>query len=720
MKKTWIMIVLAVFAIACSIMAIGCSGKKPTSTSESSAHTHSAQRKYQQSATCTQEGYISHYYCSGCEKYFSDASLRTELTRDEVFTAKLPHTPSKTEAKATSCDEAGNVEYWTCSVCSKTFADANCTEEKQKSEFTIAKLEHEIVFMAESLAEGSKDGMKEHYECTICKSYFLDEQGMEEVELEDLLIETVLGVPDFLVEVPTGREPVILQLSDTQIIDADQERPGRGGVHKDFWATDKMNERCFNYLREIVEETNPDFIIITGDLVYGEFDDNGTALQKLITVMESFKKPWSPVFGNHDNESKMGVDWQCEQLEKAKYCYFEQKELSGNGNYSVGIAQGGELKRVFYMMDTNACGKASEESLANGHTYPYFAGFKQDQIDWYTNQITRIKEMSPATKISFAYHIQQAVFGEAYSKYGFNQNVEVQDINIDLLQNKAESDFGYIGKQMKGPWDTDKKVYNGMKALGVDSIFVGHEHCNNASVVYDGIRFQYGQKSSEYDRYNVVNANGKIEYYFGKHPSNTTPLIGGSVIVLNENDGAIKDAYIYYCENAGGKINWEDFVEYDVNGIKMGNDFKAEDSAVGITSVKFDSTTNAYKLVAASQGKALINTELMRDKTTFTFSVFVPTTSTAKLSGMGPFSIRVKPDNGAVANITGGWIDTGDRNKQYIIYNDKQLSRPTNLISFGTWQTLTVDISGIAADCSEFAFIIAAGNTIYLKDLAFA
>lgn len=63
---------------------------------------------------------------------------------------------------------------------------------------------------------------------------------------------------------------------------------------------------------------------------------------------------------------------------------------------------------------------------------------------------------------------------------------------------------------MKNAWDTSKNIYNGMKELGVDSIFVGHEHCNSASVVYEGIRFQYGQKSSEYDRYNSVGDDGKI------------------------------------------------------------------------------------------------------------------------------------------------------------------------------------------------------------------
>jgi hypothetical protein len=100
-----------------------------------------------------------------------------------------------------------------------------------------------------------------------------------------------------------------------------------------------------------------------------------------------------------------------------------------------------------------------------------------------------------------------------------------------------------------------------MKQLGVDSIFVGHEHCNSSSVVYEGIRLQFGQKSSIYDRYNHLDANGKVYGADGEIKAGETALIGGSVIVLSQTDGSIKDAYIQYCEEAGGKIDWSQFVE---------------------------------------------------------------------------------------------------------------------------------------------------------------
>ena len=556
---------------------------------------------------------------------------------------------------------------------------------------------------------------------TDCYNYYC---GFEDGKIdwsvfEPEVPESVMQIPDFVVEVPVGRNPVVLQLSDTQIIDAAQTRPGRDGVYTDLWATDQIEERCYDYLTEVITATNPDFIIITGDVIYGEFDDAGTALVSFINFMESFQIPWSPVFGNHDNESKKGVDWQCEQFEQATYCLFEQKELSGNGNYSVGIAQGGELLRVFYMMDTNGCGAASAESTANGHTYASYVGFKQDQIDWYTNQITLLREYAPDVNISFAYHIQQSVFGEAYTKYGFNQNEKMQGINLDTMEGVAETDFGYIGRQMKGPWDTTKTVYNAMKAMGVDSIFVGHEHCNNVSVMYDGIRFTYGLKSSEYDRYNWLYSDGTIDGGYGK-VSNAKSLVGGTVIVLTKGDGDIEDCYNYYCGFENGKIDWTKYKKITVNGLQYGgvNVTTAEmwaDGAVTAEAVEFKGE-NVYAVTANTQGKLYVNPSLMRGKTTFTFTLYMESETSEGV--LNPFALRVKPDDGSGANIPGMYMDGV---KQYIRYRVGEKAAADEVrLELGVWKTYTVNITDIAAGCSEFSFNIYKGNTLYLKDISFS
>lgn len=352
---------------------------------------------------------------------------------------------------------------------------------------------------------------------------------------------------DFVVNVENGRDLRVLQLTDIQIIDSSQKRyPDRiNAISTEKWSPERFEENYKGYVRKTIEEAKPDLIIITGDMVYGEFDDNGTAFLDFIAFMDSFGIPWAPVFGNHDNESAKGVDWQCQQLENAEHCLFKQRTLTGNGNYTVGIVQDSKLLRVFFMMDSNGCGAMS---LANNHSKKT-VGFGNDQVEWFKKEAERIRKASKETNFSFAFHIQLNYFKNAFSKYGFtNSGTANNPINIDMSDKKADKDFGYIGSDLKSPWD-DGTVHKAIKDTGADSIFVGHEHCNSGSVVYEGIRYQFGQKSSTYDR-----CNYKVSKYniTGGTLLNGTPIIGGTLIILEKGTGVINDAYIVY---ASGDIN---------------------------------------------------------------------------------------------------------------------------------------------------------------------
>jgi hypothetical protein len=84
-----------------------------------------------------------------------------------------------------------------------------------------------------------------------------------------------------------------------------------------------------------------------------------------------------------------------------------------------------------------------------------------------------------------------------------------------------------------------------LKQLGLDSIFVGHEHANSASVVYQGIRFQFGQKSSAYDRCNYITSEGKIVTSYLEVGE---PVVGGTVFSIKEKTGEIVNAHIDLCK----------------------------------------------------------------------------------------------------------------------------------------------------------------------------
>ena len=88
---------------------------------------------------------------------------------------------------------------------------------------------------------------------------------------------------DFLV-IQKGQEFRILQLTDMQIIDSTQKRfPERLMAEAtEKWLPQNMKEMLFDSMDRVVAETNPDLIIVTGDITYGEFDDTGKSLLAFI------------------------------------------------------------------------------------------------------------------------------------------------------------------------------------------------------------------------------------------------------------------------------------------------------------------------------------------------------------------------------------------------------------------------------------------------------
>ena len=68
--------------------------------------------------TCTEHGYTTHK-CSICHL------IVKEYLNDEL----KPHTLTHHALKDATCTEAGNIEYWQCSVCNKLFSDEATTKE---------------------------------------------------------------------------------------------------------------------------------------------------------------------------------------------------------------------------------------------------------------------------------------------------------------------------------------------------------------------------------------------------------------------------------------------------------------------------------------------------------------------------------------------------------------------------------------------------------------
>ena len=109
------------------------------------AHTHSIIHHAGVEAQCNKAGNIEYWSCSGCDKFFSDANGVTEITDKTSVTLSnvdcsytdcvckwcgdKKHSLTHHSGVEAQCNKAGNIEYWSCSGCTKNFTDSEAGNE---------------------------------------------------------------------------------------------------------------------------------------------------------------------------------------------------------------------------------------------------------------------------------------------------------------------------------------------------------------------------------------------------------------------------------------------------------------------------------------------------------------------------------------------------------------------------------------------------------------
>ncbi len=77
---------------------------------------------------CEENGNIEYWLCdgdedqAGCGKYFKDQACTEEISKDDTVVKMTNHPKlTKIDAKDPTCEEAGNIDYWTCGDCDAIF-----------------------------------------------------------------------------------------------------------------------------------------------------------------------------------------------------------------------------------------------------------------------------------------------------------------------------------------------------------------------------------------------------------------------------------------------------------------------------------------------------------------------------------------------------------------------------------------------------------------------
>ena len=159
---------------------------------------HTLKKTAAKAATCTENGNKEYWTCEHCGKYFLSDDINPETaTAVELSETVVPasHKLTKVEAKAATCTEKGNKEYWTCEHCKKYFLSDDTNPETatavELSE-TVIPASHKLTKVEAKAATCTEKGNKEYWTCEHCKKYFLSDDTNPETATAVEQSETIL------------------------------------------------------------------------------------------------------------------------------------------------------------------------------------------------------------------------------------------------------------------------------------------------------------------------------------------------------------------------------------------------------------------------------------------------------------------------------------------------------------------------------------------------
>lgn len=261
-------------------------------------------------------------------------------------------------------------------------------------------------------------------------------------------------------------------------------------------------------IKEVLDAETPDFVIFTGDVIYGRPADLG--MSAVLQVVADRKIPFGVVYGNHDNEQGMSREELLKVIRKIPYNLTGQAEgISGVTNFilSVKSSDGNRNALILYCLDSH-----SYSSVKGIGGYDFL---KSDQIEWYrknSREFAAANGGNPVPALAF-FHIPLPEYNQAAA-----------DENAILVGTRMEKACAPV---------LNTGMFAAMKQQkDVVAVFVGHDHDNDYVVDWKGILLGYGRYTGGNTVYNdLPNGARVIEMTEGKRSVDTwVRLENGQVI----------------------------------------------------------------------------------------------------------------------------------------------------------------------------------------------
>lgn len=310
----------------------------------------------------------------------------------------------------------------------------------------------------------------------------------------------------------------------------------------------KRINRTYKLVRQLIQETNPSIVTFTGDNTW--LKNSKKAVKRFVKEIDEicieFDVPWAPILGNHDAESDVDGNWIFDEYLQAQNIIFNYKEnanrskdlakgpinISGVGNYVINVksAIDDEIFHSMIMMNTHSLGSYStidsvnigsekinltglneseklklnewitkdgyifapsedvnnNEYIAVGTGYDYI---KENQIHWYEYVVNGLTEYNDAPVESTLFiHIPLPEYNMAAKIY--------EPIN-DGFTKDENGNFGMLREPICSPYYNSGMFEKIVELNSTKNVICGHEHKNNFSVLYRGVRLTYATKTGD-------------------------------------------------------------------------------------------------------------------------------------------------------------------------------------------------------------------------------
>jgi len=137
-------------------------------------------------------------------------------------------------------------------------------------------------------------------------------------------------------------------------------------VFSDLHGIKDFDYRLFRDIRAILDKTNPDIVLINGDIVWRDGAENEDTLRAFLTELDKcFSErsiPWAHVFGNHDREKNFDNPQQLKVYEGFPFCLTKAgpDDVDGTGNYVLPVFEE-DSEKILY----NIWGLDSGDGISN-------------------------------------------------------------------------------------------------------------------------------------------------------------------------------------------------------------------------------------------------------------------------------------------------------------------------------------------------------------------